>query len=93
MLIEDYLSSPFSVSCDDKSLLECALLEQYIDDNIGNTISNVKMDELVQTILTDPDLLERLRLIEEGWPKANEVYGPELARLYEVRDQLISYNS
>ena len=93
MLIADNLSRPSSVGCDDKSLLECALVEQYVEDNIRDNISDVRMDELVQAISTDPDSLECLRLIERGWPKANQIYGSELARLYRARDQLTSYGN
>ena len=40
-------------------------MEQYVDDNIRDNISDVRMDELMQAILTDPGLLECLRLIEK----------------------------
>ena len=46
------------------------------------------MDEFVQAISTDPGSLECLRVVEEGWPKANQKYGPKLARLYRTRNQL-----
>ena len=72
------------MACDDENLLMCvmcALVEQYIDDNIGDDIYDVRMNELVQAISTDPDSLECLRLIKEGWLKNNQIYGPGLARL------------
>ena len=84
MLIADSLSRPSSVGWNDKSLLKCALVKQYVDDNIWDNISNVRMDKLVQAILTDSDLLECFRLIEESWPKLTRSTGPSYLSSVEV---------
>ena len=73
--------------------MERVLVQQYVDYHIGNNISNDKIDEKVQAISTDFDLLECLRLIEEWWLKANQVYELKLARLYGAKIQLTSYGN
>ena len=51
-------------------------MEQYVDNNIWDNISNVRMDELVQEISTNSDSLECFRLIEESWPKLTRSTDP-----------------
>ena len=50
MLNEDCLSHPFPMNFDDESLLERALVQQCVDDNIRDNIYDAKMDESVQAI-------------------------------------------
>lgn len=89
--IVDTLSHHAVSSIDDRSLLECAAIEQLVEMQVRECLHDVREAEHIADTLRDPVALECLEHLKRDCPSKSKTMSGEMTNLFGHHDRLTNY--